>query len=524
MARRPPRAIAINPANLRESVSAAGMNSRKRGGLFALDIARRSLMPPRRHRPKILAAEAITPAAAILRGAFPHFLGAEYLPTEEEIERHYPIPHLDLMNAAFPDAAFDLFYSGDVLEHVPDLRRALGEIARILRPGGIMVSTFPFNAGAATTQCRASLDAEGQIVHHAPPEYHGNPLRPSEGSLVFLVPGWDVLDMACAAGFDDAKMTLILSSTFGVVSMPVPGVFAMSALKREAGKTAPRLPSQAFAYDGPRLRRVLALAGLARSGTTLLCSVLGVHSGIEAIYEPFNASKDRELPPEFGIEGFFAEFPTAMHDKEILLIKETATQIAFLDRTASLLRSVAPPLRADLIVLMRNPLHVFLSMVEAQKKWWGGAHEISAASFQAWAEHTLAALARLLRMGHEFNALVVSYESLVSRKEELVPSLMHQLGLEFEQRQLSFEQHVEKRRVRGDITIATEPFAISSERVAQRAAELAQVREQIKDAGHFPRVIEIAHCLERLDEVGIARFDTPAMQQAMRKLREILAR
>jgi SAM-dependent methyltransferase len=518
-----PWAIAINPANLRESVSAAEINSRKRASLFALDLAHRCLPGERRNRTRILGAEAVTRVSRVLRGAFTHFLGAEYLPTAEERERHYPIAHLDLMDAAFPDAAFDLFFSGDVLEHVPDLPRALREIARMLRPGGIMVSTFPFNAHSETTQRRASLDPAGRVIHHLEPEYHGNPVRPSEGSLVYAVPGWDVLDGARASGFADAKMTLILSSTFGIVSAPVPGIFVMSAVKQQEAPPA-RLPRQEFYYRGPRLRRVIGLVGLARSGTTLLCSILGVHSGIAAVYEPYNANKTKELPERIGIGRFFTEFPTRMQGKEILLVKETGTQIAFLNRISELLRSVAPPIGSDLIVLLRNPLHAFLSMLEAQKKWWGGAHEVSVPTFQAWAEHNLAVLARLLQMGRDFNALVVSYEALVAHKERLVPALMHRLGCEFEQPQLDFEQYVDKRQVRGDVTIATAPFAISAQRAQERAAELAAVADRISEAPDYRRITEIAQVMANFHDVGIARFANPAAQRVIRPLRELLPR
>ena len=517
----PAWAVAINAANLRESISAGELNSRKRAGLLALELAHRILPPERRHRAKILAAEAVTRAARILRGAFSHFLGAEYLPSPDEKALHYPIPHLDLMNAGFPDELFDLFYSGDVLEHVPDLDRALAEIARMLRPGGMMVSTFPFDSGSRNTQVRASLDAEGGLIHHHAPEYHGNPVRPSEGSLVFVVPGWDVLERARAAGLIDARMTLILSSAFGIVSAPLPGVFVMSARKRD-GEQRERPVPRSFSYQGPRLRRFIGLAGLARSGTTLLCSVLGVHSHIAAVYEPFNASKDRPLPPQLGIDGFFTEFPTDMHGKEILLVKETATQLAFIERTADLLRSVEPPIRPELIVLLRNPMHAFLSTLEAQKKWWGGAHEVSADAFQRWAHHNLIALARLLQMAREFDALIVSYEGFVAHKEHLVPGLMHQLGLEFEDRQLSFEKHVDKQQVRGDITIATAPFAISDARVQEREAELAAVGDRIKHAAHYPRVTEATRLIAAFADTGMARFSALAPHSVLRELPAIL--
>jgi SAM-dependent methyltransferase len=43
---------------------------------------------------------------------------------------------VDLMQIPFPDASFDAVLCSHVLEHVPDDRKALAELHRILRPGG----------------------------------------------------------------------------------------------------------------------------------------------------------------------------------------------------------------------------------------------------------------------------------------------------------------------------------------------------------------------------------------------------
>jgi SAM-dependent methyltransferase len=43
----------------------------------------------------------------------------------------------------FPDAAFGGVLSNCVLEHIPDLRSALGEISRVLAPGGTFATTVP---------------------------------------------------------------------------------------------------------------------------------------------------------------------------------------------------------------------------------------------------------------------------------------------------------------------------------------------------------------------------------------------
>jgi 2-polyprenyl-3-methyl-5-hydroxy-6-metoxy-1,4-benzoquinol methylase len=49
----------------------------------------------------------------------------------------------DLMGLDWPDARFDVAISCETIEHVPDSRRALSELARVLKPGGRLFLTFP---------------------------------------------------------------------------------------------------------------------------------------------------------------------------------------------------------------------------------------------------------------------------------------------------------------------------------------------------------------------------------------------
>ncbi len=43
-----------------------------------------------------------------------------------------------------PDGSFDAILCSEVLEHVPDPRAALGELVRLLKPGGTLIVTAPF--------------------------------------------------------------------------------------------------------------------------------------------------------------------------------------------------------------------------------------------------------------------------------------------------------------------------------------------------------------------------------------------
>ncbi len=49
----------------------------------------------------------------------------------------------DALALPFGDGAFDRVIASEVLEHIPDDERAMGELARVLRPGGTMAATVP---------------------------------------------------------------------------------------------------------------------------------------------------------------------------------------------------------------------------------------------------------------------------------------------------------------------------------------------------------------------------------------------
>jgi 2-polyprenyl-3-methyl-5-hydroxy-6-metoxy-1,4-benzoquinol methylase len=49
----------------------------------------------------------------------------------------------DIQDIAHPDASFDTVISCETIEHVPHPRKAIGEIARVLKPGGRLLLTTP---------------------------------------------------------------------------------------------------------------------------------------------------------------------------------------------------------------------------------------------------------------------------------------------------------------------------------------------------------------------------------------------
>jgi SAM-dependent methyltransferase len=173
---------------------------------------------------RVYAAEAMSALARELRAKYSRFLGSQYAPDEATRLRMFPIPHQDLLGLSMPDACFDVVTTCEVLEHVPNLSRALSELARILVPGGMMLSTFPFLWDTECTLMKAEL-IDGKIRHLVEkPEIHGDPMS-KDGALVFQIPGWDIVRMAKGAGFKNAKFVFYSSAIGGIIGGHLIGRF-----------------------------------------------------------------------------------------------------------------------------------------------------------------------------------------------------------------------------------------------------------------------------------------------------------
>lgn len=75
-------------------------------------------------------------------------LSSEYL----SVDLHNPaMQRMDLTNLELPDGSKTLVWCSHVLEHIPDDRKALSEIFRVLAPGGLLVLQVPIS-GSVTIE------------------------------------------------------------------------------------------------------------------------------------------------------------------------------------------------------------------------------------------------------------------------------------------------------------------------------------------------------------------------------------
>jgi len=84
---------------------------------------------------------------------------------EQAKSRGFNVFHGDLVAAAYENEFFDVVCASEILEHLPDPQNALKEVARILRPGGLLWATTP-SAGSLSFRISG---AKWSVI--SPPEH-----------------------------------------------------------------------------------------------------------------------------------------------------------------------------------------------------------------------------------------------------------------------------------------------------------------------------------------------------------------
>jgi SAM-dependent methyltransferase len=110
----------------------------------------------------------------------------DYRCSDYDLRAHRADLRLDLQAIDLPDEHLDVVLTAHVLEHVPDFRAALGEIFRVLRPGGWLYLNIPVVAATTSVPTEVEYHADHTLVH-----WHF---------------GFDLVDDLSAIGFEAATL------------------------------------------------------------------------------------------------------------------------------------------------------------------------------------------------------------------------------------------------------------------------------------------------------------------------------
>lgn len=449
--RHPANEIQINKDNLRESIQHSGLNSRRRAALYAIELALENLPQSSRESPRILASESRCGVARVLSFRYPHFLGTDFLPDLGKRNMEFPIRHLDLEKIDLPHNSFDIIYIAETFEYLNDLTEALKGLLAVLRPGGVLISTFRFNSNSELTVNFPDKKNQINSVHHIDGELKNNTILSRE--TIKRIFGWEFLNELLRVGFEDVKLTYFISSRYGILGGINPGVFVMTASK---ARMLPSIYRRSIILDNLESniiipKRIHGIIGLPRSGTTLLASLFAVHSNINTVYEPWN-TVNNEITDSVCAANFYNVFPETFDlNKEILFVKETTTMPRYFNRLRRLLNSHPNNLNASCVFLFRNPAHVYISEVEARKLWWGINEKFTdVEAFELWFIRTIQSIVRMLNFAKETNGILISYEYLTKNPFLAIDSLMSAINIPVDVKQYEYHTHLNIDKVRGD--------------------------------------------------------------------------
>ncbi len=173
------------------------------------------------------------------------YYGTEFDPREIAAGTH-PRDFADFQKLHYADGTFDFVVASDVFEHIRRDADAMREVQRVLKPGGYLILTVPYDHERAHTIQR--VDTSGPTdVHVLPPQYHGG----GGHTLAYREYGRDVVDLMRAAGFevervdvDEPAFAITPQSVF-VARKGQPVVLGRARALRD-GSTGPMLPFRLF--------------------------------------------------------------------------------------------------------------------------------------------------------------------------------------------------------------------------------------------------------------------------------------
>lgn len=94
------------------------------------------------------------------------YVKADLVPGSLDIEK------IDITAIPKPNESFDLLICNHVLEHVPDDRRALSEIFRILKPGGYAILQTPYSSFLSNSFSDSSINTDALRLRYYGQEDH----------------------------------------------------------------------------------------------------------------------------------------------------------------------------------------------------------------------------------------------------------------------------------------------------------------------------------------------------------------
>lgn len=183
---------------------------------------------------------------------------------------------------------------------------------------------------------------------------------------------------------------------------------------------------------------VVALFGIPRSGTTIISRLVGNHSRVQTIVEPYHGRREAEYC-EADPTKLCTDFGITLPPNNSLLVKETSTREINIRLIGELLtRSSETGFRSGYIFVLRSPIECFLSQKEATETLWAKPRKFgeTETSIKVFWNTFRRSINTYLEFALRFHRRFVIYDRFVEHPREEVGRAMTLFGYGFEPAQL----------------------------------------------------------------------------------------
>jgi hypothetical protein len=278
------------------------------------------------------------------------------------------------------------------------------------------------------------------------------------------------------------------------------------------------------------IHTIIGILGLPRSGTTMFGAVFDAHPDVVTLYEPWNsdaedvAAQVKSIQEENTLDFLFNLALGINPTARVLVIKETATQPEYVTKLLALMDDAGSVLSSQLILLLRNPIHCFLSEVDARRRWWGDpSTDVTVAFFLEWASSRLPALGEMATSIRLRGGGVVFYDTLVTQPDISFNIVMREFGIPFCSGQLLINQNTDLSRIRGDMSLTETPRNVESASVNKRRLEVNFYGELFLDLAWYKAILDIVEHLTMHEGLVVLTPSSPEYEIFLLTLEEKVA-
>jgi SAM-dependent methyltransferase len=121
----------------------------------------------------------------------------------------------DAVKLSFRDESFDFYLTFDCFQYIPDFLKAFSESYRILKEGGMLYWTVPFNANSYENALRATVNSDGAIGDNLPLQFGEDSNNIQKDALSHPYFGWEMFVQLKQIGFKDSYAITYWSDSLG---------------------------------------------------------------------------------------------------------------------------------------------------------------------------------------------------------------------------------------------------------------------------------------------------------------------